>query len=163
MRFIAITAFIFLSCSNNPNRESSEEITKEKTDSIIQKPVADVIDGCFWSIQKRDSLVASLSQHGNIITGKLSFDNFEKDGSSGPVNGRIEDDIIRLWYAFKSEGMESVMEVWFKKEGNTLLRGIGPMAVKADTTYFTDAAAIEFISGQALHKVDCKEVPSKYK
>ncbi|HLF44980.1 MAG TPA: hypothetical protein VI548_01045, partial [Chitinophagaceae bacterium] len=119
MRFIAITAFIFLSYCNNPNRESSEEITKEKTDSIIQKPVADVIDGCFWSIQKRDSLVAMLSQQGNIITGKLSFDNYEKDGSSGPVSGRIDADIIRLWYAFKSEGMESVMEVWFKKEGNT--------------------------------------------
>lgn len=163
MRFIAITAILFLSCSNNPNGESSEEITKEKTDSIFQKPVADVVEGCFWSILKRDSLVASLSQYGNIITGKLSFDNFEKDGSSGPVSGSIDADIIRLWYTFKSEGIESVMEVWFKKQGNSLFRGIGPIAVKADTTYFKDVTAIEFISGQVLQKVDCNEVPAKYK
>jgi hypothetical protein len=163
MRFIAITAIIFFSCSNNPNGESSEKVTKEKTGNNNQKPVADVAEGCFWSILKRDSLVVSFFQYGNIITGKISFDNFEKDGSSGSVSGNIEDDIIRLWYTFKSEGMESVMEVWFKKQGNSLLRGIGPMDVKSDTSYFSDVTAIEFISGQALQKVDCNEVPEKYK
>lgn len=163
MRFIAIATIIILSCSNNPNGESSEEKTKEKTDSIYQKSAAEVAEGCYWSILKRDSLVASLFQYGNIITGKMSFDNFEKDGSNGTVSGNIDADIIKLWYTFKSEGMESVMEVWFKKQGNSLLRGIGPMAVRSDTTYFNDITTIEFISGQALQKVDCNEVPAKYK
>ncbi len=66
-------------------------------------------------------------------------------------------------YSFKSEGMKSVMEVWFKQEGDKLLRGTGKMAIKARTSYFSNPAAINFNSGQILKKISCNEVPEKYK
>ena len=70
---------------------------------------------------------------------------------------------MKLWYSFESEGMKSVMEVWLKKQGNHLLRGIGDMKVRSDTSYFTNPLAVDFGGNQQMKKVDCIEVPSKYK
>ena len=140
------------------------EAQKEKDREAIEKSYS-VIDmsGCFWKIKGRDTLVAWLVQTENTITGKLSFDNFEKDGSSGTVHGTVEGDLIKLWNSFESEGMKTVKEVWFKKQGDSLLRAVGPSAVKADSSYFTDHGAIKFSADQSFQKVDCAEVPGKYK
>lgn len=154
MKFIAIAAIFLFSCNNSTDKESSKENTTSK------KPAT---EGCYWSTVERDSIVASLSQQGNTIYGTLSFDNFEKDGSTGPVQGNIEDDIIKLWYRFDSEGLRSIMQVWFKKDGDKLLRGIGPMTQNGDSTLFTDVTAITFSKAQPLQKIDCSEVPAKYK
>ncbi len=127
-------------------------------------PVTEVkIAECYWQILKRDTFVASLVQTGDSITGKLSFDNFEKDASSGTARGTVHGDTIKLWYSFQSEGMNSVMEVWYKKQQDVLLRGFGPSSVKSDTSYFTEQSAIKFDSSQRLQKVDCAEVAGKYK
>ena len=171
MRILFIISIVFLSCTNNnskektTSKEDTEVSSKEnKIDDIEEKPsTGDHSSSCYWQILKRDTLVASLSHNGKMVTGKLSFDNFEKDGSSGPVRGTKEGDIIKLWYNFESEGMKSVMEVWFKSQGDFLLRGTGDMGVKADSSYFTNPAAVEFTSNQQMKKVDCSEVPSKYK
>ena len=112
---------------------------------------------------KRDTLVAKFIQNGNSITGRLSFDNYQKDGSTGIIQGNLEGDIIKLWYSFQSEGMNSVMEVWYKKQGNALIRAIGPVDVKGDTSYFTNKSAITFDGAQKLEITDCELVPSKYK
>jgi len=165
MRLTIIFAIaIFFSCNNNSAPETKLEAQKEKDKEAIEKSYSFTdMGGCFWKIAGRDSLVAWLAQTENTITGKLSFDNFEKDGSSGVVHGTVEGDLIKLWYSFESEGMKSVMEVWFKKQGDSLLRGIGPSAVKADSSYFTDHNAIKFAADQSFQKVDCADVPDKYK
>jgi len=161
---IILSSILFFSCNNNSTQEVSKEAQKEKEQEAIEKAYSFTdMSGCFWKITGRDTLVAWLVQTENTITGKLSLDNFEKDGSSGPVHGTVEGDIIKLWYSFESEGMKTVMETWFKKQGDSLLRGVGPSAVKADSSYFTDHNAIKFSADQSFQKVDCKEVPGKYK
>ena len=161
---IALLIILLFSCNNNSTPETKSEAQKEKDREAIDKSYSSTdVSGCFWKIMGRDTLVAWLAQTENTITGKLSFDNFEKDGSSGTVHGTVEGDLIKLWYTFESEGMKSVMEVWFKKQGDSLLRGIGPTSVKADSSYFTDQATIKFDADQSLLKVDCAEVPGKYK
>jgi hypothetical protein len=161
---IILSSILFFSCNNNSTEEASKEAQKEKEREAIERSYSFTdMSGCFWKITGRDTLVAWLVQTENTITGKLSFDNFEKDGSSGPVHGTVEGDIIKLWYSSESEDMKSVMETWFKKQGDSLIRGVGPSAVKADSSYFTDHAAIKFTGGQFLKKVDCGEVPGKYK
>jgi len=156
--------FLILSCNNNSVPETQSEVQKEKDREAIDKSysVTD-FNGCFWMITGRDTAVAWLAQTENTITGKLSFDNFEKDGSTGTVHGTIEGDVAKLWYAFQSEGMKSIMEVWLKKQGDTLLRGTGESKVNADSSYFADRTAVKFDTDQALKKVDCAEVPGKYK
>ena len=171
MRILIIMSIAFLSCTNNNSQEKTSSKVGKLASSIENKinqmkdksSAGSKTSGCYWQILKRDTFVTSLSQNGKIVTGKLSFDNFEKDGSSGRVQGTKDGDIIKLWYSFESEGMKSVMEVWFKSQGDFLLRGTGDMGTKADSSYFTNPAAVEFVSNQQMKKIDCSEVPSKYK
>jgi peptidyl-tRNA hydrolase len=91
----------------------------------------------------------------------MLYDNFEKDRSSGIVKGKEDGGILKLWYDFNSEGMRSVMEVYFKKDNGRLLLGIGSMDQKTDTTYFT--SGINYSDKEAFNKVDCALVGSKLK
>jgi hypothetical protein len=162
MRIIIIFIVIFISCNTDPRQEKAS-VQDEKASDSVNSTIQATGETCYWQIMQRDTLVASLIQNGESITGKLTFDNFQKDGSSGTVKGKLEGDTIKLWYSFQSEGMHSVMEVWYRKEGDALLRGIGSSGVKKDTSYFTDPLAITFDSTQRLEKVSCSELPAKYK
>jgi hypothetical protein len=92
----------------------------------------------------------------------LTFNNFQKDKSSGSVHGTIAGDTIKLWYDFHSEGMKSVMEVYFRKQNDELLRGLGQMEVKGDSAYLNDHTNIQFSADQTFKKVDCSSLPAKY-
>ena len=174
--FFAFTALITTACNNNTTtaEERTDSTAEQKADTnepgvpaehpSVEIPEADVVASrCYWKILNRDTFAIRLDQSGNSVTGKLSFDNFEKDASSGIVRGKVEGNIIKLWYNFASEGMNSVMEVYFKKEGDQLLRGIGPVDVKGDSSYFTDPAAIEYRQDQSFNKIPCATLPGKYK
>jgi hypothetical protein len=171
MKILLLLPFVILSCTSNSDNkktntshsESDVKVSEEKhTDRPVNESPVDN-GNCYWQIMERDTFVASFSKTGDKVSGKLTFDNYEKDGSSGTVTGVTSDGIMKLWYTFQSEGMKSVMEVWFKKEGDQLLRGTGEMSVSSDSSFFSNPAAINFNSGQALKKVSCKEVPEKYK
>ena len=172
--FILFAIAAIASCTGNTNT------TKQRTDSAKAlhpgkndpepdpynkepgEKYADV-NGCYLKILKRDTFAIKLDQTGSSVTGKLSFDNYEKDGSTGTVHGTIDANIIKLWYNFASEGMNSVMEVYFKKEGDHLLRGTGPSDAKGDTSYYTDHSAIQYTYDQSFNKLQCEELPGKYK
>ena len=113
------------------------------------------------NVTGRDTLVARLYRDGNKISGKLSFDNYQKAGSSGSVHGFLDGDIMKLSYAFASEGTNSVMDVFFKLEDSSIIRGIGKMDVKGDTAYYVDTSSIQY-NGSELFRMDCSNVPSKY-
>lgn len=156
-----------ISCNNtvdNPGTVEGKNLSADtsKVNSRNQPGDADV-SGCYMKILQRDTLTIKLDQTKNVVTGKLTFDNYQKDGSTGTVHGTIDGNIIKLWYNFASEGMNSVMEVYFKKEGERLLRGIGPVDVKGDTSYFTNPSAIQFVKDQAFGKISCEDLPTKYK
>jgi hypothetical protein len=171
MKILLMLPLVILSCTSNSdntktNTSQSESDIKVSGETHADRPVdkSPENDGnCYWQIMARDTFVASFSKTGDKVSGKLTFDNYEKDGSTGTVSGITSDGIMKLWYTFQSEGMKSVMEVWFKKEGDKLLRGSGEMSVRSDSSFFSNPAAIDFNSGQTLKKVSCKEVPEKYK
>jgi hypothetical protein len=160
MRHLIIIAFLFISCNNDKGKES--ESAGQETRPVDQ-PVRRDTEECYWQVLNRDTLVAWLIQNGESVQGQLSFDNYQMDGSSGPARGIVEGDTIKLWYSFRAEGTSNVMEVWYRREDGTLLRGEGPSGVKGDTSYFTDHTKVSFDSGQRLQRVDCSDIPSKYK
>ena len=102
-----------------------------------------------------------VEQKGKDLSGKMLYDNFEKDGSRGTVKGKEDGDVLKLWYDFNAEGMHSVMEVYFKKDKGRLLRGVGSMDVKTDTTYFT--SGINYSEKEAFNKTDCASIEWKLK
>lgn len=172
--FYFFSAVAITACTNNTttteDRTDSTTLQNRSTDEPIpdttgKEPNENYVDvnGCYMKILQRDTLAIKLAQTGTAITGKLTFDNYQKDGSSGIVRGMIEGDIIKLWYNFASEGMNSVMEIYFKKDGNQLLHGIGPVDAKGDTSYYTDHAAIKYTQDQSYTKLACEELPAKYK
>jgi hypothetical protein len=141
--------------SSGENPVVSDRNTPTKSDTIN-------VAGCYIKILKRDTMILHVKQSGINISGKMNFDNYEKDASSGEVKGVLEGEEIKLWYNFQSEGMHSVMELYFKIENNSLIRGIGPIDNKGDTAFFTDHSAITYPANQSFGKIDCSKLAGKY-
>jgi len=163
--FIFLVTTAVLAC-NDSNRVtettgSNNTSTSPKTTTPSDdKKQEDDGAGCYMKVTGRDTAIVILEQKGNELSGKMLYDNFEKDGSRGTVKGKEEGGILKLFYDFNSEGMRSVMEVYFKKVPGGLLRGIGNMDVKGDTTYFT--SGINYSDKDAFSKIDCESVKGKF-
>jgi len=111
----------------------------------------------------RDIYVLQLEQSGTAVKGKLEFDNYQKDDSKGTVKGIVNGNIVKLWYDFTAEGMHSILEIYFKNQGDGLVHGIGDPEVKGDSAFYKDPAAINFEEKQLFTKVDCALIPEKFK
>ena len=164
---IVLTIAMAVGCQSNADKTTVADsvITANNINSNNAIPADDAIaniTGCYMQILKRDTFAANLQQQGNVVTGKLSFDNYEKDGSSGSVTGKLEADILKLKYAFSSEGMHSVMEVYFKYKDGNLIRGIGDMNTKGDSSFFINPATIKY-DGTVLKNISCEILPGKFK
>lgn len=84
------------------------------------------IEGCYVATLAKDVYTLTIvSENEGTFAGSLSFKNFEKDSSSGTYNGTYKDGVLLGDYSFQSEGMNSVMQVIFKKEGEAFVRGFG--------------------------------------
>lgn len=165
-RVVLLFACIIGACScNNTNDTSPSSSTDLQVNDYADTSakLETELSGCYLRVTGRDSLVASLQQQGDRISGKLSFDNYQKDGSSGTVEGKVKDSIIQLVYSFRSEGMNSVMEVYFRVEGGDLVQGVGNMKNRGDTVYFENPAKVQFPRGNPLKRFACKELPFKYR
>lgn len=188
MRILFFSAVLFLaSCANetttteersdttivtdNNDGETSTPPANDKPDNDETNgddeedntsPSAD-FTGCYMQILQRDTLAVRLDQSGRTVTGRMIFDNYQKDGSSGSVKGVVEGNVVKLWYNFQSEGMNSIMQVWLKKEGDKLIRGTGDMTNKGDSSYFSNPSAVKYSSSQSYTKMNCTDVPAKYK
>lgn len=153
------------SATNAPTNPETRDLAKnnEPDDKASSKnDKASTV--CYMQVLARDTFVAHLRWNGNVITGKLSFDNFEKDGSTGTVAGLQEADVLKLLYTFQSEGSTSNMDVYYKLTDEGLVRGVGEMDVKGSTTYFKNANSVQFSKdNNLLNKVDCDIVPAKYR
>jgi hypothetical protein len=173
MRTLIWLLIICLGSSCNSNENATSEIkdstatveipgTEDKPDETNPEPVS--VDGaCYMQVLQRDTIVMRIEKNGNNISGRLSFDNYEKDGSTGTVRGKQEGDVLQLIYSFASEGSNSVMEVFFKEQENVLLRGVGEMQTKGDTAYFVKPEQITYPDNGRMQKINCDEVPAKYK
>ena len=145
--------------STTTHADSSDEVVNE----IIPPAKPSGITGCYMRVLQRDTLVARLQQDGDRVSGKLTFDNYQKDGSTGSVSGRVNGDIIELIYSFDAEGMHSIMEVYFKKQGNSLIRGIGEMGMRGDTMGYKNPQQLSYPAEEKWDGVNCESLDAKYR
>ena len=159
--FIAFLSLLLLySCSNSETSPGNEE--KKNGENKVPVPDHDY-SGCYIRVLQRDTLVAHLQQNGKDFKGKLTFDNYEKDGSSGTITGKLENGIIKLLYRFQSEGMNSVMEVYFQASDSAIIPGTGDIRNNRDTVFFKDPSDLNFAEKDKLRKTNCDDLPSKYR
>lgn len=145
---------------SNTSIENSDDVSSKMPDNENEETTGN----CYMQILKRDTIVLHIDKFsGETISGKLSFDNYQKDGSTGIVKGKREGDVLKLIYSFQSEGMNSVMEVYFKEENDGVVRGVGEMQTKGDTAYFVQPDKITYPANGMMKKTDCDEVPLKYR
>jgi hypothetical protein len=161
------SSLLFAACTGNDDNTNDGLTKLPGSDTpVIEVSIpgsgAVSVTGCYMRVLSRDTVVATLQQSGDLVTGKLSFDNYQKDGSTGTVSGKVENGILKLLYSFTSEGMNSVMEVRFKVENGNLFRGIGDIIPRGDTVYYSNPAAITY-EDKGLQQIDCTELASKYK
>lgn len=79
---------------------------------------------CYAYENGNDTVQMSLNINGERVTGELTYMLFEKDSNRGQVKGTFSGDTLTADYTFQSEGMRSVREVIFVKNGSSL-RDIG--------------------------------------
>jgi len=162
---MTILTGLLIACNSGNQHTELTESNKSSgsaatTSSDVKQKPGDAMDGCYMKITGRDTAIIILEQNGKDLFGKMLYDNFEKDGSSGTIKGKEDGDILKLYYDFNSEGTRSVTEVYFKKANGGLLRGIGDMDMKGDTAYFT--SGINYSDKEAFSKVDCDLVKGKF-
>ena len=170
--FIFLPSLFIFSCNTNNtsselNKDSSSHVRpgmKDGDTSTVASPTSEKNwSGCYWKLLQRDTFVLHLKQSNSVVDGKLTFNNFQKDKSTGTVQGKIEGDIVKLWYSFQSEGMNSVMEIYFRKQDDGLVRGFGPVEVRGDTAYFKSEKDIVYNADQTFSNVECSQLPGKYR
>ena len=112
----AIASFSTVSC----NKKETSSYTIIPEDTIHQnypdtfEPKKDTLQFCYLSVVGKDSLHLSYTLYPtDSVKGKMSYDNFEKDGSIGKVYGIKSGDTLKLTYHMFSEGMHSLIDVRF--------------------------------------------------
>jgi hypothetical protein len=161
---VSITAFCFLSCSNNQADSKAtaakdaldgETIHSNAKDTIATHATPMVVAGCYEMVFKKDSAELSINVKDTVVTGTLNFNLYEKDKNKGMIKGVLRDDMIFADYTFQSEGMSSVREVVFKVEDGTLVQAFGDMEERKNKLVFTDKDHLQFQKANPFIKTDC--------
>ncbi len=124
MRAITLTllALVAMSCQrSNPEPETTIESTSERGTNTSEMKS----EQCYMYVVGKDSIRLQLNRQGNRVSGRITFDNFEKDSSKGSVSGQKVGDTLKLVYDFESEGMQSKREMYFLETGGELRMGLG--------------------------------------
>ncbi len=112
-------------------------------------PQEDSIIGCYVAVISNDVYTLAIdSQEGEAVSGALEFKNYQKDSSKGLFVGTYKDNILLGDYRFQSEGMQSVMQVIFKKSGDNFIRGYGDL--NTEGTRFTNLNTITYDESSPL-------------
>ncbi len=154
--FYILIASALFACNSAPRQ--SDGPSPDSTAMSVEETVPVVGEQCYLFVAAKDTYALKLNMIDTLVKGTAVFKNFEKDSSHGTVEGTVNGDIIRLWYHFQSEGMNSVRELYFKKEGDKLVSGISDEATRADTAYVADAKAVVY-NGPVYMKEDCGNTP----
>ena len=142
---------VFISC-----KKEKEEVPIPSEKIVVKESVS---EECYRAILKKDTISLSLNiKNGQLSSGNLSYDFYEKDKNTGTIVGEIKGDTLYADYTFTSEAVSSVRQVAFLKKGNTYVEGFGDVIDdnKGKVT-FKDKKQLKFDGNIVLSKVDCQK------
>ncbi len=142
----------FISCK----KEMATEEPPVASEKIVVKESE--FQECYLAILKKDTISLTLKiKNGELSSGNLSYNFYEKDKSEGTLVGELKGDTLYADYTFMSEGTSSVREVVFLKKDDSYIEGFGDVVDdnKGKVT-FKDKKKLQFDGSIVLSKVDCK-------
>lgn len=149
----SLAAVIFASCNNNSTKVETSEIP---VDSTAVAPVLDTVSACYTFQNDKMLVTLHTDAVGAKVTGHLSYNYAEKDDNSGTISGEYKGDTLFAEYKFVSEGVESIREVAFVKNGTTLTEGFGEVTEQGGKVTFKDKAALKY-EGTGLSETPCPQ------
>lgn len=159
MKYLIFTALLIavISCSNNNTQESTSATNTDSTnntDSLVAAS-ARPAPSCYQYIQGKDTVLLSISGEAVTVTGLLSYNYYEKDKSSGDIQGNMYGDTLIADYTFQSEGTTSVREVAFIKKDSSFVEGYADVEERDGKMVFKNRSNIQF-TGKPLKKAECR-------
>jgi len=138
------------------NKQSKDTSTSESdSDTPGEMKVMIPAQTCYMGTIGRDSIFLKTERFPNVVTGTLEYKNYEKDRSSGTIDGKMKGDTLLADYTFTSEGIESVAQVVFLLQGNTAIEGYGDKEEKDGKMVFKSLDKISFDKSVILNKTEC--------
>lgn len=146
-----------ISCGNNNVQENTSATNTDSTnntDSLVAAS-AQPAPSCYQYIHGKDTVLLSISGEAITVTGLLSYNYYQKDKSSGDIQGNMYGDTLIADYTFQSEGTTSVREVAFLKKDSSFVEGYGDVEEKDGKMVFKNRNTIQF-TGKPLKIAECK-------
>lgn len=127
---------------------------------VVEETAQESIAGCYVAHLAKDVYTLDIqSEKNGEVSGRLAFNNFEKDSSAGTFTGTYSKGVLSGYYSFTSEGMNSSSQVMFKKVSDGFVRGFGPMTAEGDTAVFENPEGISYDSTYTFVKSDdCSQI-----
>ncbi len=133
---LIIGGILFYTNNKAPEGEVVPQVVTQTQDSIL---------GCYVAHLEKDIYNLNIqSENNGVVSGMLAFNNYEKDSSSGAFTGVYKDGVLLGNYTFYSEGIDSEMQVVFKKVGNDFVRGYGEVLAQGNKVTFTSLEGITY-------------------
>lgn len=152
---IGLVGLMWLAGCQSRTANQTEAANRDTNSAVTSAPAA-VAGQCYAYVSARDTIRLKLVPSGDSLTGELVYKLAEKDQNTGTLRGQMRGDTLLAQYTFQSEGTESVREVAFLKQGNTLLEGFGPVAEQQGRLVFSDRSRLTFTSTLPLTSTDCQ-------
>lgn len=142
---LALTVCVFSGCNSRDQGQESATALDEGRQ-------------CYRFVQGRDTINLSIIETDGKVKGRLAYRFYEKDKSSGTLEGVMKGDTLFANYAFTSEGTLSNREVAFRRVGSDFRMGSGAILNSGNTDVLTDPSAVEFSETIILRNVECDSV-----
>ncbi len=130
----------------------------EQAPQTAEAPAAKPTTGgpqCYAYTSGKDTVRLTLATTQPTVTGQLSYRYFEKDRNEGTIRGAMHGDTLRAEYIFQSEGVASVREVAFLRQGTGFVEGYGDVVERGGAMVFKQPHALKFASATTLGPVPC--------
>ncbi len=141
MKAIPILLLVSACISCNPQNRDADKPSSQQADSKNASTTH-----CYAYASVTDTILLTIIRTGDSVTGTLVYRLGEKDSNTGTIRGKISGEILVADYKFMSEGMLSIRQVAFKKEGEVWVEGYGE---------YTNPGSLVFNSFMKLTSVAC--------
>jgi len=147
---VPVIILLLSACNNNSTEPTPTPVAAEENKTAPAH-------SCYVYTSAKDTVSLHFQISGDIITGDLAYNYFEKDKNTGTIQGNIKGDTIFAAYTFMSEGRESFRDVAFLKTGNDFVEGYGDAEEKNGEMIFKNTSGLNFNNNLILKNVACEK------